>query len=259
MTNYLVYGTVSSIGSSRFGGFLGIGSHERPVAVLTTGHKIICSDSEINADSDNVIATDLKVGKSYFIGVRKDRNGALYFQTRRECTELGKLDKLSRNLEDASKRAIEATRALNSRDRGLVFNAVGITVAGAFSAINLINTVGCVSGGLTGTMEPTSALTGGLVSGGCAVAGGIYTYLQYEALTESLQNRASLMSDYVKAHKLYSKLMNKYIPTGYADAIPLNAEVISLIEPLREYFTMSAKHYQGIRNFFKANIQYQVA
>ena len=258
MSNYLVYGTVRSIGVTRVGGFLGMFSHKRPVAVLSTGHKIICTDEQINCDPDAVVGTDLRVGKSYFIAARGDNNG-LYFISRRECTELDKLDKLSRNLEDASKRAIHATKKLNTRDRALVFNAVGITVAGAFSAINLINAVGCVSGGLTGTMEPTSALTGGLVSGGCAVAGGIYTYLQYEALTENLQARADVMSEYVKAHKLYSKLMNKYIPCGYADATPLNAEVVSLIEPLRNYFTMSATHYEGIRNFFKANIQYQAA
>ncbi len=259
MTNYLVYGTVRSIEATRIGGFLGMFGQSRPVAVLSTGHKIVCTDYAINANPEAVCATDLKVGKSYFFGVSGDKQGLLYFQSRRECTELNKLDKLSRNLEDASKRAIHATESLNVRDRGLVFQSVGITIAGAFSAINAVNALGCISSGLTGTMEPTSALTGGLVSSGCAVAGGIYTYLQYEALTENLKTRADLMSEYVKAHKLYSKLMNKYIPVGYADAEPLNAQVHSLIEPLRKYFTMSRTKADGIRNFFKANIQFQVA
>lgn len=249
MSNYLVYGTIRRIDSQRVGGFLGLGARLRKVIVLSTGHRIVI---------DNNCEHTLETGESYFISCygRDSRNLFLDGTSYRPCHEIEKLQKLASNLEDAGKRAVDMTNALNSRDRGLVFNAVGITLAGTFTAINAVNAVGNLAGAVSGSLEPTTAITGATISGVLAAASGTYTYLQYEALSESLKSRADVVSKYKKAHKLYSKLMLKYIPIGCAGAIPLNPEVRSAIQPLRNTFTMGLTKAHEIANFFKANIQY---
>jgi hypothetical protein len=240
MNNYLVYGQVRNIDVRLEGGFLGFGRRPNTYLTLETGHSI-------RIDADEVVKQEISVGQTHFVKCAGNNPQSLSYRASRPCDMGPEIKVLHKNLERAATKAIDATLRLNRTQRGIVFRAVGVAVSGTISAASLLSAAGLAADAVAGTtFEPTAFVT----SAGIGAASGVYAYLQYEQLQEDLKPAAKALAEYKKAHKLYSKLLSRYIPLGAAGHEPLNPEVKSLMSYLRRVFDCS-----NVADFWKANIK----
>jgi hypothetical protein len=219
---YLVYGQIDDIKDSTL--------H------LSTGHRIRITASDLVNDEGQVM---LKRGDTHFFHVEGlarafVKNTFSFVESRRVAdSDIPKIDVLSRNLEQQGAKCIKALEQLNKTDRCSVFRVVGIGVAGAVTlgnaAATIYETIEFFEGG---PFNPMYWVTHAAV----AVGGAVFTYMQYEELTEHLKARVDIVRTYQRVHQQYSQLMLKYMPHNSCHAEPLNPEVHSIMATLRPAF-----------------------
>ena len=244
---YTVYGQITNI--------------KKGLLALSTGH-------EIHVDSSDMITDEGQarfiVGQTRFFTVQGEYKLAIdyhdiaYIDSKLiNYEDVSVIATLSRNLDQQTDIVIEALKALNNHDRGLILKAAGIAVSGTVSATAAASWL--YQGYELCTGGPFNPLNWA-GSAGIAVTSAAYCAFLYEQLSCDYKRRAYIVKRYQRAQQAYSRMMLKYMPINGSTYTSLNPVVNSLIGKARVIFNVTVYKARAFwHNSMKAKSNYASA
>ena len=113
-----------------------------------------------------------------------------------------------RNLRNASNNMVDSLRTLETAERGILLNTLGIGLTGAATIGSAINAITAWL-----AWEPTTLV----VSGAASVVFGAITAIQYDSMPYKLKQRAELIKAYKMQLHTYERMLTKHLPTAWQD------------------------------------------
>lgn len=244
---YTVYGQITNI--------------KKGLLTLSTGHEIHVNSSDMITDEGQARFT---VGQTRFFTVQGEYKRAIdyhdiaYIDSKLiNWEDVSLIASLSRNLDQQTDIVIEALKALNNHDRGLILKAAGLAISGSVSATAAASFVYQAWEWSTGgPFNPTNWVG----SAGIAVTSAAYCAICYEQLSCDYKRRANIVKRYQRAQRAYSRMMLKYMPINGSTYTSLNPVVNSLIGKARAIFNVTVYKARSFwHNSMKVNSNYATA